>query len=190
MVHMEAKELPYPSPHAGGRAKESSAGAVYYVSLATAGNQPWLAVPRTRDVFLSAMRAWHAQRNGRILAVSAMPDVAYVLLELGSLLTVGQVVAGWKAALRHGAGYPQTFRDEFHEYRLGSAEGVEDYGLYMFLTPYRAKLLTVKQRWDGWWVPDPGVFQFPATLNATGGPPEEWVNWPAARFAGLARGNQ
>src|SRR4051812_28335197 len=116
---MQAKELPHPSPHDRGRTQESSAGAVYYVSLTTAGNQPWLAVPRTRDVFLSAMRAWHAQRNGRILAMTAMPDVAYVLLELGSLLTVGQVVAGWKAALRHGAGYPQTFRDEFHEYRLG-----------------------------------------------------------------------
>ena len=187
---MEPKELPRPSPHERDRSKESSAGAVYYITLTTPGNQPWLAIPRTRDVFLSALRAWHAQRNGRILATMTMPDVAHVLLELGSLLTAKQVVAGWKAAQRHGAGYPQTFRDDFQEYRLGPSETVEDYGLYMFLAPYRAKLLTVAQRWDGWWAPEPGVFQFPAALNATGGPPEEWVNWPASRFAGLARGSQ
>jgi len=65
---------------------------------------------------------------------------------------------------------------------------VEDYGLYMFLTPYRARLLLSVQVWDGWWAPEPGLFQFPAGLNATGGPPEEWVNWPAARFAKLAGG--
>ena len=145
-------------------------------------------MPRSRVVFLSALRAWHAQRNGRILAATAMPAVAYVLLELGSFLSAKQVVAGWKAALRHGAGYPQTFREEFHEYRLGRSEGIEDYGLYMFLAPYRAKLLQVSQGWDGWWVPDAGVFQFPAALNATGGPPEEWVKWPASRYPGLARG--
>jgi hypothetical protein len=186
---MEPKELPRPRPRKRDGSNESSAGAVYYVSLTTAENQPWLGMPRTRDVFLSALRSWHAQRNGRVLAATALPDVAFVLLELGSLLTAKQVVAGWKAALRHGAGYPQTFREDFHEYRLGAAEGVEDYGLYMFLAPYRAKLLSVSQGWDGWWAPDPALFQFSAALSAAGGPPEEWVNWPASRFASLARGS-
>ena len=181
---MEAEELPpqrsdvVPPP----------AGTVYFVTLATAERQPWLAVPRTRDVFMSVLRAWQAERNGRILAVTVMPDHAHVLVELGRLLTIGQVVSGWKAAVRRGAGYAQTFQDNAREYRLEASEAVEDYGLYMFLAPYRAHLLTIVQGWDGWWAPEPGLFQFTASLNTFGGPPEEWVNWPAARFAGLAGG--
>jgi len=185
---MEAGDHPSQQPFLRNPVTESNAGAVYFVSLMTSEHQPWLAIPRTRDAFLTALRAWHAQRNGRILAVNALPDVAHVLMELGSLLTVSQVVSGWKAALRHGAGYSQTFRDDFQEYRLEAGEGVEDYGLYMFLAPYRSRLIPAEQIWDGWWTPEPGLFQFTASLNATGGPPEEWVKWPAARFAKLAGG--
>ena len=181
---MEAEELPPQRPDA----VPPPTGAVYFVTLTTADRQPWLAVPRTRDVFLTVLRAWHAARNGRILAVTVLPDHAHVLVELGSLLTISQVVSGWKAAVRRGAGYAQTFQEDYREYRLKESEAVEDYGLYMFLTPYRARLLLTVQTWDGWWAPEPGLFQFPAGLNATGGPPEEWINWPAARFAGLAGG--
>jgi len=147
-----------------------------------------MSIPRTRDIFLGVLRSWHAQRNGRLLAVMALPDVVHVLLELGNLLTASQVVTGWKVATRHAAGYPRTFRDDFNAYDLRPSEGVEDYGLYMFLAPYRAKLLPLDKKWEGWWLPDASVFKFPAELNAAGGPPEEWVTWPASRFAGLARG--
>ena len=185
---MEADDRPSQRPDLPPPGNNSAARAVYFVSLATPEHQPWLAVPRTRDVFLSSLRAWHAQRNGRILAVCALPDVAHVLMEVGSLLTVGQVVSGWKAALRHGAGYAQTFRDDFSEYRVQEGEALEDYGLYLFLAPYRGRLIPATHAWDGWWLPDPSVFKFPASLNEAGGPPEEWVNWPASRFAKLAGG--
>ena len=164
------------------------ARARYFVTLVTKDHGPWLAVPRTRDAFLAVLRAWHEGRNGRILAVSTLPDHVHILMELGSLLTAGQVVSGWKAALRHGAGYAETFQEDFREYRLGEADEVEDYAQYIFLVPYRAKLLLPVQLWGGWWAPEPGLFKFPAALNEAGGPPEEWVNWPASRFAGLAGG--
>ncbi|MEJ1973209.1 MAG: hypothetical protein WDM96_12335 [Lacunisphaera sp.] len=166
------------------------AAARYFITLVTKDHGPWLAVPRTRDAFLAVLRAWHEGRNGRILAVSALPDHVHILMELGSLLTAGQVVSGWKAAVRRATGYAETFHENFREHRLAEAEAVEDYGLYMFLAPYRARLLLAIQTWDGWWAPVADVFQFPASLNAMGGPPEEWVNWPAARFAGLAGGNR
>ena len=183
---MAAQELPRPGPREIRRESRPAAGTICYLSIMTDGG-PWMSIPRTRDIFLTVLRSWHAQRNGRLLAVMAMPDVAHVLLELGSLLTASQIVAGWKVAVRHGAGYPRTFRDDFHAYELRADEAIEDYGLYMFLAPYRAKLLPLDKKWEGWWLPDPSVFQFPASLNAAGGPPQEWVNWPASRFAGLAR---
>jgi len=183
MARREAEEVSPQRP----KVVPPPAGEVYFVTLTTADG-PWLAVPRTRDVFLTVLRAWHAERNGRVLAAVALPDHAHVLVELGSLLTIGQVVAGWKAAVRRGAGYAETFDKNVREYRLEASESVEDYGLYMFLSPYRARLLLTVQVWDGWWAPEPTVFQFPAALNAMGGPPEEWVNWPASRFRGLAGG--
>jgi hypothetical protein len=185
---MEADERSRQPQEIRPNANRPSPGAVHFISLSTPEHQPWLARPRTRDVFLSTLRAWHAQRNGRILAACALPDVAHVLLETGSLLSADQVVSGWKAAMRHGAGYAQTFRDDFREYRLQEGESLEDYGLYLFLAPYRTRLIPPTHVWDGWWLPDPAVFQFPASLNPSGGPPVEWVSWPASRFAGLAGG--
>lgn len=128
------------------------------------------------------------ERNGRILAVMAMPDHADILLELGGSITAAQVVANWKAAMRRGAGYPETFERDFTGHRLRATENPEDYALYLYLQPYRAGLLQHDERWAGWWLPEAGAFKFTGELTAEGCPPEEWLAWPEEKFAGLTLG--
>ena len=185
---MEPGELPKQRTEEMQRGRNSSAGERIFVTLVTKDRQPWLAVPRTRDVFLAVLRAWHSERNGNILAAVAMPDHAHLLIELGNLLTVDQLVARWKSTTRRGAGYADTFEHDFSGHRLRESENPEDYGLYMFLHPYRARLLKPDESWPGWWLPDAAKFKFPAMLNGAGGPPQEWVEWPVERFSTLTHG--
>lgn len=171
-----------------GRGPDTAAGQVYFLTLATQGRQPWLIRPRTRDVFLAVLRAWHQEKDGRVLAAQIMPEHAHVLLELGPALTPMQLVARWKAAMRRAAGYAETFEDASRGHRLRVGEDPEDYALYMYLHPYRASMVQPEETWPGWWLPDPAVFRFPAELDPRGCPPPEWVVWPAERFAGLDHG--
>jgi putative transposase len=185
---MEAQDHPIRKTDALRRGRISSAGELYFVTLVTKDRAPWLATARTRDVLLAVVRAWNSERNGRVLAATVMPDHVHVLIELGDRLTVGQAVAGWKSATRRGAGYAETFQRDFWEHRLRETEDPEDYGLYIFLNPYRARLLTPQERWAGWWLPDPRSFRFTSILDDNGCPPAEWVDWPNEKFAGLAHG--
>lgn len=163
-------------------------GGTYFLTLTTPGRQAWLERPRTREVFLSVLRAWHMERDGRVLAAIVMLDHAHVLLESGKSLTPLQLVARWKSAMRRGAGYAETFDDRARGHKLRPSESPEDYALYMFLHPYRARLLQPEETWPGWWLPDPGVFKFTSALDKDGCPPPEWIVWPDEKFAGLGHG--
>src|SRR6186713_1907982 len=120
-------------------------GARYFLTQVTPDRQPWLAAPRTRDVFLAVLRAWHSERHGRILAAMLMPDHVHVLIELGEGLPVDQIITSWKSTARRGAGYAETFQRDFQGHKLRESEQAEDYGLYMFLHPYRARLLKAEE---------------------------------------------
>jgi REP element-mobilizing transposase RayT len=170
------------------RPERDGAGSAFFVTLSTPGRQPWLERPRTRDVFMSVLRAWHMERNGRVLAAVVMYDHAHVLLEPGSAATPLQLVARWKSAMRRGAGYAETFDDHSRGHKLHPGESREEYALYMFLHPYRAGLAAPNEAWPGWWLPDPSLFKFAASLDANGVPTAELLAWPDACFAGLQHG--
>lgn len=160
---------------------------VYFLTLATPGRQPWLERPRTRDVFLSVLKGWHMERNGRVLAAVVMPDHAHVLLEPGKTPPL-QLVARWKSAMRLGAGYAETFEDACRGHRLREGEKTENYALYMLLHPYRAGLAKPDEPWAGWWLPDPALFKFSSALSPAGCPPADWLDWPDSQFAHLHHG--
>lgn len=161
---------------------------VRFLTLFTSGRQPWLGVPRTRDVFLAVLRAWHMERNGRALAVQAMPDHVHVLFESGRSVETRQVVARWRAAHRRGAGYAETFEESYRDHCLATGESVEEYAQYMFMEPYRKGLVNPAERWAGWWLPEDTPLIFTAALVREGLPPREWLAWPPDKFAGLAHG--
>lgn len=168
--------------------RTTSTSRLCLLTLKIKDGQPWLAVPRTRDVFLAVLRTWHMQRQGRILAALAMPDHAHVLLELGDTTTAQQLVANWKAAMRRGAGYPETFERDFTGHRLRETENTEDYALYLYLQPYRTGLLKPDELWAGWWLPEAGAFRFSTELIGEGCPPAEWLAWPEEKFSGVTLG--
>jgi hypothetical protein len=81
-----------------------------------------------------------------------------------------------------------AWQRDFWEHRLGYDETCEEYGLYLYLNPYRAGLLARSKAWTGWWVPEPRNFKFMELLGPKGEPPQEWIEWPAEKFAELKTG--
>ena len=161
---------------------------MYFVTFVTERRRPWLAPPEGCAAVLGPLRRWHAEPSGTVLIAGVMPDHAHVLFELAAGFTVGQAVARWKSETRKSLGYAHAFQRDFWEHRVRETEAIEDYGLYIFLNPYRAGLIRADQPWAGSWTPQPRLFGFTESLTAAGGPPQEWIDWPAERFAGLAHG--
>ena len=137
---------------------------------------------------LTVLRDWHAEKQGGVLAATVMPDHLHVLFTLGATLTIGQTIARWKSSLRRSIEFAEDFQRDFWDHRLRETEQIEDYALYIFLNPYRARLLLHDRIWPGWWAPEPSLFRFTALLAAGGTPPREWLEWPDERFEGLAHG--
>jgi putative transposase len=171
--------------HAG---RVSAQGAVYFVTFVTEARRPWLAQESAGNAILGALRAWHAEGDGGVLAATVMPDHVHVIFEVGERLSVGRCVSRWKSQGRKASGYPGEWQRDFYEHQLRTEESLEDYGLYLVLNPYRAGVCEPEAAWPGWWCARPKWFRFTTALSEHGVPPTEWIGWDADRFSALMTG--
>lgn len=168
--------------------RSSEPEARYFVTLVTRGREPWLGVKSHAEATLGVMQDWHREGDGLLLAATIMPDHAHVLFELGRRLTVGQCVGRWKTEARKATGYTEEWQRDFWEHRLRAEEDAEEYALYTFLNPYRARLVGAGETWPWWWAPEMRRFKFAELLGSKAVPPQEWIDWPDERFAGVSAG--
>ena len=119
----------------------SIAGARYFVTFVTQRRIPWLHESKSARAVLGALRRWHEEKDGAILAATVMPDHVHVIFALGARLSAGQWVGRWKSDVRRTIAYKHDWLRDFYEHRLRADESVEDYALYVFLNPYRARLI-------------------------------------------------
>jgi putative transposase len=138
------------------RGRVSASGALYFVTLVTAGRLPWLRETASAKAALAVLQAWQAESDGAILAATIMPDHVHVLFRLGEKLNAGRCVARWKTQIKKQSGFAGEWQRDFWEHRVRENERWEDYGFYMFLNPYRAGLVGAGETWPWWWVPKVG----------------------------------
>ena len=102
---------------------------------------------------LMTLSRWHEEGDGVLLAAIVMPDHLHILFKLGIRLDVGRCVSRWKTEGCKESGYLGAWQRDFWEHRLGNDETWEDYGLYIFLNPFRAGLMARQKVWHGWHSP-------------------------------------
>jgi len=107
---------------------------------------------------------------------TVMPDHAHLLTTLGRRLHLGQAVAKWKRLPRlreHGT--ELVWQENFYDHRLRAEASLEAFSRYIYLNPYRKRLVDRRQQWP-WWVchrdDKPG---FTRHLENGLGPPEHWI---------------
>lgn len=104
-----------------------------------------------------------------------MPDHVHLLFTLGERLTVGQVMAKFKNLARDSGRVAWRWLDDGFEHRLRAEESAEDYAFYIFMNPYRARLILTSETWPGWQCPDHLQFRFTQHLGSDRHPPLEWL---------------
>jgi len=122
------------------------------------------------------MAALHANSDIDLLAATVMPDHVHLLFVLGENRTVGQVQAKFKNLARDKGRVSWRWQNDGFEHHLRPHESIEDYGFYIFMNPYRARLCTLSTRWPWWLCPSPEQFRFLGLLDETSPVPEQWLN--------------
>lgn len=150
-------------------------GARYFLTACPRQRAPVLAAPAEAARTLSAFETLHASGDIVLHAAVVMPDHAHALFTLGPRLTVGQALAKFKTLARDHGRVPWRWLDDGFEHRLRPHESAEDYAFYIFMNPYRARLVEPTTAWPWWRCPEPAMFRFTQHLGADGTPPAGWL---------------
>jgi len=165
----------------------SQPDATYFVTCCTQERKPGLTVSSVASTLKQITATLDAHGDTTTHAFTLMSEHVHWLFTLGRCLTLGRVLARWKAqtkdALQSAA---LVWQRDFCEHKLRPDEAQEPYALYIFLNPYRANLVTATTTWPHWHCPVPDRFDFIALLNLNGTPPIEWIAAPIP--IGLATG--
>ncbi len=157
------------------RGRISSPGASYFITLCTRNRSPALTEAGTGRRVIETLLSMHGANDMELLAATAMPDHAHLLLNLGNRLQLGQVMGKFKTQSRdQGRAYWHWQEDGF-EHRLRNIEAIEDYGFYIFMNPYRAGLCPLNLPWRWWLCPNRSNFRFLSQLAAGESVPSEWL---------------
>jgi REP element-mobilizing transposase RayT len=154
----------------------SATGARYFITSCTHERRRGLATADVITALLTAVQSSDSLGDTTTIAFTAMPDHIHWLLELGPRLSLGRVLARFKAQTRTAlftSGL--SWQRDFFEHRLRSEESVEDYAFYVFLNPHRANLIS-SGIWPGWWSARPESLQFLGKLTEDGTPPGAWIS--------------
>jgi len=124
--------------------------------------------------------------DAKILCRTIMPNHVHVLLIPGCRLSLGQIIGKWKTRTNKTlAQSGLSWQHDFFERRLRPEDAQEAFGLYIFLNPYRAKLVGLREQWPWWQLDSPVSFEFPTMLRDGRHPHAEWLgqieHWRHAR---------
>lgn len=154
-------------------------GAAYFVTGCIVGRQSVLAVPVIAHAIRAHWKESDATGDTATFAATVMPDHFHWFFQLGERLTLGRVLAKFKVRTKASLhNVSASWQRDFFEHHLRSADSSEEYGIYIFMNPYRARLVTTDATWLGWHCPDPSRFRFTMLLDEVGCPPREWLELP------------
>jgi REP element-mobilizing transposase RayT len=130
------------------RGRHSTPGASYFITFCTADRATGLT---GIQVGQAIQGEWHVMENDGqwiVRCATIMPDHLHLLIELGAKLTLGKAVARIKsrtaAALRSAN---LAWQSGYFDHRLRPGESALPYFHYVYLNPYRAKLMATDAEW-------------------------------------------
>jgi len=157
------------------RGRISNPGDRYFITFCTKNRVALLTDEENGSAVIQAVKSSQGSGDFELIAATLMPDHVHLLLTLGHRLTVGQVAAKIKTLSRDQGKAAWRWQDEGFEHRVRTSELIEDYGLYIFMNPYRAGLCPLTAPWPWWLCPDPSKFLFLDGFKPQQGVPMEWL---------------
>jgi putative transposase len=174
--------MPYKSRQTGKllKGRQSIPGAIYFLTWVTYQRARVLNDGASRGIARTCLTAIDKNGDGTLLAANVMPDHIHLLLELGSRLSVSELVAKIKAGVSRGRVH-FYWQLNFFDHQLRTADSVEDFAFYIFMNPYCAGLCSIEDVWPGW-IPSSTIrWSFEEKLRNGKLPHPEWLA-KATRF--------
>jgi REP element-mobilizing transposase RayT len=157
------------------RGRWSSPEAEYFLTVMTDGRRTGLEDPTLTDSILAVGRTMEAQGLWRLRTAVVMPDHLHLIVGLTGNADLSQsmkMLKGRSAVLLRS--HQLRWQRGFFDHRMREREDRLPVFLYIFLNPYRARLLPVDQKWHGYFcAPDDWEWFEPLTSEAC--PFPEWL---------------
>jgi len=105
-----------------------------------------------------------------------MPDHIHTLFTLKQNLSLAQTQAKFKSATKDWLEKSSlVWQDNFYDHWVRQTDFLEPFARYIFLNPYRKKLLPRKSQWPGWVLNREETPEFLQHLVDGAFPPAEWI---------------
>ena len=156
--------------------RQSIPGASYFLTLCETKRHPALLAPAVAQEIKRSLEHLHVSADFTLVAATVMPDHIHLLGTLGPRLALNRVVAKLKSSTRTVLGSRGLeWQENFYEHRLRDGNDLEPFARYIFLNPYRAKLLPLSAQWPLWWRWGDVRFEFEAMFAQTNSVPGAWL---------------
>jgi putative transposase len=155
--------------------RHSCAGSTYFLTLCVQHRTPVFANPPAAAVATATYRVLQDAGDVDLLAGTVMPNHIHLLFTLGRRLRLGQVMGKFKTLVRRQGTEAWQWQEDGFEHEVRTSGLIEDFALYIFMNPYRARLIGLHQRWPHWFCPNPKRFFFLSLLRDDECVPAAWI---------------
>jgi len=157
------------------RHRWSAAGAEYFVATILRRPAEGLTEPRLLEQLETQRDRLEADRVWRVRSWVVMPDHVHLVISLGGEITLQESIRLFKGRLSSSLRNRNLqWQDGFHEHRLRADEDRLPVFQYLFLNPYRARLIATSEIWPGYYCsPDDWTWFEPLTNSKA--PFPEWI---------------
>jgi|SRR6185312_4945286 len=157
------------------RYRVSTPQASFFLTLCTKHRTPDLTRANVACAVRSEIDAVEADGHWISRAGVLMPDHLHLLVRLTGNLSVARCVARLKSKTsRHLRSYNLEWQTNFYEHRMRNGETVEDVVRYIFLNPYRERVVGKDAPYRWFWLgTEEAAWFIPDTDN--GRPFPEWI---------------
>ncbi|MFU8848225.1 MAG: REP-associated tyrosine transposase [Opitutales bacterium] len=157
------------------KGRRSIPEARYFITICTKDRICAFKKKDSAEIIRSKLRAFHTAGDLHLHCATVMPDHCHLLFTLGNRLTLSQIVSKLKRGIREELGQRDLWQSNFYDHKLRPAQELEPFAKYIFLNPYRKRLIPCNQTWPGWIRNKNYLPEFYAHLIEGQFPPEQWL---------------
>lgn len=158
------------------RGRHSTPHAEYFVTICARRPTVALSDHAVTEACFNELRSLEQKTAASVRCAIIMPDHLHLLLTIGQSTTSSDVVRMFKGRLTPLLRkYRASWQPSFYDHRLRSAEDRLSIFLYIFLNPYRRKLVPGNEPWPGFYcAPEDWAWFEPLTNERH--PEPEWLS--------------
>lgn len=158
------------------RGRISIPGARYFVTICEQNRKPVFVTAHQLSTMVNITHRIITGADATLIGACAMPDHLHLVFELGNRLSLDRLISKFKTLTREHLPSGTSWQRNYFEHRLRPDETVGGYALYLFLNPYRARLIRHDEEWPGWIKGADFDFDFLHLLVDGIYPPSEWIH--------------